>query len=90
MSRARLVIVAIPMAAGVRKMVETAKTLNPKIETLLRTHTDEEAELLRRENVGAAFMGEHELAAAITRHAMLLLEVAVDPSEHEEHIMSPD
>jgi monovalent cation:H+ antiporter-2, CPA2 family len=89
-ARARLLIVAIPDAAGVRKMVETAKTLNPRIEILLRTHTDEEAELLRRENLGTVFMGEHELAAAITRHAMLLLGVAADPSEYDERIMSPD
>jgi monovalent cation:H+ antiporter-2, CPA2 family len=89
-ARARLLIVAIPDAAGVRKMVETAKTLNPRIEILLRTHTDEEAELLRRENLGTVFMSEHELAAAITRHAMLLLGVAADPSEYDERIMSPD
>jgi monovalent cation:H+ antiporter-2, CPA2 family len=89
-ARARLLIVAIPDAAGVRKMVETAKTLNPRIETLLRTHTDEEARFLRRENLGTVFMGEHELAGAITRHAMLLLGVAVDPSEYDERIMSPD
>ncbi|HKH82310.1 MAG TPA: cation:proton antiporter, partial [Gemmatimonadales bacterium] len=89
-ARARLLIVAIPDAAGVRKMVETAKTLNPRIETLLRTHTDEEAELLRRHNLGTVFMGEHELAAAITRHAMLLLGVAVDSSEYDERITSRD
>jgi hypothetical protein len=31
-----------------------------------------------------------ELAAATARHAMLLLGVAVDPSEYAERIMSPD
>jgi hypothetical protein len=31
-----------------------------------------------------------ELAAAIARHAMLLLGVAADPSEYAERIMSPD
>jgi CPA2 family monovalent cation:H+ antiporter-2 len=81
-ARARLLIVAIPDAAGVRKMVETARTLNPKIETLLRTHSDEEAGLLRRDNLGTVFMGEHELANAITRHAMLRLGLAVDETPH--------
>ncbi len=42
-ARASVLVVAIPDAAGVRKMVETAKTLNPKVEILLRTHNDEEA-----------------------------------------------
>ena len=44
----RLLVVAIPDAAGIRKMVETARALNPKVEFLLRTHSDEEATLLRR------------------------------------------
>ena len=65
-ARASVLVVAIPDAAGVRKMVETAKTLNPKVEILLRTHNDEEAALLRRENLGLVFMGEHELARAMT------------------------
>ncbi len=69
-ARANVLVVAIPDAAGVRKMVETARTLNPKIEVLLRTHSDEEADLLRRENLGTVFMGEHELARAITRHIL--------------------
>ena len=68
-ARASVLVVAIPDAAGVRKMVETAKTLNPKVEILLRTHNDEEAELLRREDLGLVFMGEHELAQAMTREA---------------------
>ena len=37
---------------------------------MLRTHTDEEAELLRQERAGEVFMGEHELAKAMTRHVL--------------------
>jgi CPA2 family monovalent cation:H+ antiporter-2 len=51
-------------------MVEVARTLNPKIGILLRTHSDEEAELLRQENLGQVFMGEHELALAMTRETL--------------------
>ena len=36
----------------------------------MRTHSDEEAELLRRENAGSVFMGEHELALGMTRHVL--------------------
>ena len=74
-ARASVLIVAIPDAAGVRKMVETAKTLNLKVEILLRTHNDEEAALLRRENLGQVFMGEHELARAMTHEVLSKLEV---------------
>jgi CPA2 family monovalent cation:H+ antiporter-2 len=51
-----------------RKMASIARTLNPKIEILLRTHNDEESRLLEQEQVGKVFMGEHELALAMTQH----------------------
>jgi monovalent cation:H+ antiporter-2, CPA2 family len=73
-ARASVLVVAIPDAAGVRKMVETAKTLNPRVEILLRTHNDEEAALLRREDLGVVFMGEHELAQAMAREVLSKLE----------------
>ena len=47
-ARAAMLVVATPDAFGVRQMVEIARTLNPSIEVVLRTHSDEEAELLRR------------------------------------------
>jgi CPA2 family monovalent cation:H+ antiporter-2 len=68
--RASLLVVATPDTVKVRKIVDIARTLNPKIEILLRTHSDEEAELLRRENLGQVFMGEHELALAMTREVI--------------------
>jgi CPA2 family monovalent cation:H+ antiporter-2 len=77
-ARASVLVVAIPDAAGVRKMVETAKTLNPRVEILLRTHNDEEAALLRREDLGMVFMGEHELAQAMTQEVLNRLEVKTD------------
>jgi CPA2 family monovalent cation:H+ antiporter-2 len=48
-------------------MVEIARTLNPRIGILLRTHSDDEAAMWRAENVGEVFMGEHELALAMAR-----------------------
>jgi CPA2 family monovalent cation:H+ antiporter-2 len=81
-ARAKLLIIATPNTARVRKMVEIARTLNPKIETLLRTHTDEEASLFREENLGTVFMGEHELARAMTRQALIRMGVVVDERAH--------
>ncbi|MBA3477325.1 MAG: sodium:proton antiporter, partial [Lautropia sp.] len=54
----------------VRQMIEIARTLNPDIETVVRTHSEEEAALLRNENAGTVFLGEHELAMAMTRFVM--------------------
>ena len=69
-ARAGMLVIATPDTFGVRKMVETARTLNPGIEVILRTHSDEEANLLRAENLGKVFMGEHELARGMTRHVL--------------------
>ena len=75
-ARARLLVVATPNAFQVRKMVETARALNPRIETLIRTHSDDEAALLRRDNLGTVFMGEHELALAMTRGVLERVDAA--------------
>jgi K+:H+ antiporter len=44
-ARASLLVIATPDMLKSRKMVQTPKMLNPKIETLLRTHTDKDAAL---------------------------------------------
>lgn len=65
-----MLVIATPDTFHVRKMVEIARTLNPAIETVVRTHNEEEAELLQKENIGQVFMGEHELAIGMTRHIL--------------------
>ncbi|HET8797043.1 MAG TPA: YbaL family putative K(+) efflux transporter [Thermoanaerobaculia bacterium] len=69
-ARAAMLVIATPDTVGVRKMIEVARKLNPKIQIVLRTHTDEEAEMLRQEKAGEVFMGEHELARAMTSHVL--------------------
>jgi monovalent cation:H+ antiporter-2, CPA2 family len=49
-------------------MVETARTLNPKIEIILRTHSEEESQLLEEEQMGKIFFGEAELAKGMVSH----------------------
>jgi len=70
--RARVLVIATPDAPGVRSMVATARMLNPKVHVLLRTHSDEEMEILRQENLGTVFMGEQELAVSMTRKVVEL------------------
>ena len=69
-ARAKMLVVATPDTVDVRRMVDVARQLNPKIAIVLRTHSDEVAELLRGEHLGTVFMGEHELAKAMTRHVL--------------------
>jgi len=65
---AAMLVVAIPDPVEVRRMVEIARTLNPEVEIVLRTHSEEEADLLRHEGMGRVFLGEHELARGMTQH----------------------
>ena len=51
-------------------MIEIARMLNPRIETLVRAHSEEELALLQNENAGTVFLGEHELALSMTRHVL--------------------
>jgi len=68
--RARMLVIAIPDTMDVRRMIEIARTVNPRIETVVRTHSEEEAVLLEKENAGKVFFGEHELAFAMTRYVL--------------------
>lgn len=68
--QARMLVIAVLDTADVRLMVETARTVNPRIETVVRTHRDEELSLLETDVAGKVFLGEHELAVSMTRHVL--------------------
>ncbi len=68
--RARMLVIATPDSFHARKMIEIARTLNSKVETVVRTHSEEEAVLLQKEQAGRVFMGEHELALGMTRYVL--------------------
>jgi CPA2 family monovalent cation:H+ antiporter-2 len=86
--RARVLVVAIADPVGVRSMVATARQLRPDLPILVRTHGDEESELLRQEGAGEPFMGEHELAAAMTRAVLAKLE-APRPDARDQRRANP-
>ena len=68
--RARMLVIATPDTLDVRRMVEIARTVNPRIETVVRTHSEEEAALLEKESAGKVFLGEHELARSMIQHVL--------------------
>ena len=74
--RARMLVIATPDTFAARKMIEIARILNPGVDTVVRTHSEEEAELLRQEHVGKVFMGEHELALGMIGYVEERLEAA--------------
>lgn len=75
-AHARLLVIATPDTFSVRKMVETAKTLNPGIEVVLRAQGADEAALLTQEQIGTAFISEQELANGMAAHVLSRLRPA--------------
>lgn len=69
-ARANVLVIAVPDALRARRMIETARMLNPPIKIVVRTHNEEEAALLQKESGGTVFIGEHELALSMTRHVL--------------------
>ena len=69
-ARARWLIVAIPDTFSVRRMVDTARTLNPGIDIVVRSHNEEEAALLVEEGAGRVFLGEAELADGMSDYVL--------------------
>jgi CPA2 family monovalent cation:H+ antiporter-2 len=77
-ARAAALVIATPDILQARKMVETARTLNPNIEIVIRVdagaRSDEEANLLEREGAGTVFVAERELGNRMAEHLITHLK----------------
>ncbi|HYF41733.1 MAG TPA: NAD(P)-binding protein, partial [Ramlibacter sp.] len=69
-ARARMLVIATPDTLDVRQMANTARLLNPAIEIVVRSHNEEEGRMLEAELASTVFLGERELALAMTRHVL--------------------
>lgn len=69
-ANAAMLVVATPDTINVRKIVDTARALNPSIEIVLRTHSEEESVMLRKDGVDTVFYGEEELARGMAGHVL--------------------
>jgi CPA2 family monovalent cation:H+ antiporter-2 len=69
-ARARMLVIATPDTLGVRRMAAIARSLNPQIEVVVRSHNEEEARMLEAENTGKVFLGEQQLALAMSRYVL--------------------
>jgi CPA2 family monovalent cation:H+ antiporter-2 len=75
-ARAGMLVIATPDTLDVRQMIATARALNPEIRTVVRTHSEEEASLLEKEEAGKVFLSEEELAQSMTRYVLEQSHVA--------------
>jgi CPA2 family monovalent cation:H+ antiporter-2 len=90
LERARLVIVAAPDAYQARAILALCFQLNPGLEVLVRTHSDEERAFLEDMGVARAFVGERELAVSLTREALRSVGVAHDMEAVAARVIRPD
>jgi potassium/hydrogen antiporter len=77
--RAAMLVLATPDVLRVRQMAELARELNPGIRIVARSHSEMEASLLEKEQIGQVFLGEHELADSIARHVLSRLDGDDEP-----------
>jgi monovalent cation:H+ antiporter-2, CPA2 family len=68
--QARMLVIAVPDTVDVRRMIEMARTVNPRIAAVVRTHHDEQLTSLENQIAGKVFLGEHELAVSMTRYVL--------------------
>ncbi|KRH99919.1 YbaL family putative K(+) efflux transporter [Curvibacter sp. PAE-UM] len=69
-ARAAMLVITPPDSMRARRMVETARALNPQVEVLLRTLSEDEAVLLRQEGLGTVFLGKEELSRSMSTQVL--------------------
>lgn len=66
-ANASMLVIATPDSINIRKMVETAKTLQPEIQIVIRTRNESESNLLKAESAGKVFYEKEELANSMCK-----------------------
>lgn len=79
-ANASMLVIATPDTINIRKMAETAKTLQPDIQIVVRTHNEGESNLLRAESIGKVFYGEEELANGMSN--FIVEQYMPQPASH--------
>ncbi len=75
---ARLLVIAAPDGFQARRILELARRANPRIDTVVRAHSEAELAYLERQGVGLAVMGERELALGMMDYALRSLGLPQD------------
>ena len=66
-ANASMLVIATPDSINIRKMVETAKTLQPEIQIVIRTRNESASNLLKAESAGKVFYEKEELANSMCK-----------------------
>lgn len=79
---AGMLVDATPDPMYVQRMVEIARTLNPQIEVVVRTHSPDAVEIFRRDNIGEVFFDEEELARGMQTYILSKYQPVEPPPGH--------
>ncbi|MBL0170405.1 MAG: cation:proton antiporter [Gemmatimonadaceae bacterium] len=79
--RARLLVVASPDPYHARHIISLARSKNPAIDVIVRTHSDQEQQLFESMGVSKALMGERELAFGMAYHSLRALGAEDDRAD---------
>jgi CPA2 family monovalent cation:H+ antiporter-2 len=85
--RARLIVVATPDSFLARRIVELAREMNPGIDVVVRTHSEDEFKALEALGAGRVVMGERELARGMLEYSLRSLGV---PQERARAVAGRD
>ncbi|HET9953476.1 MAG TPA: YbaL family putative K(+) efflux transporter [Polyangiaceae bacterium] len=89
LERAKLVLVTAPDAYQARATLSLGKRLNPEVEVVVRTHSDDERDWLEHHGASYAMMSERELAVSMTRHALRRYGVEHDMVQVAQRVLRP-
>lgn len=73
-AHAAMLVVTTPDPVDVRQIINTARALNPSIEMVLQTRTEDELQLLRKKAIGTVFPDKEELARSMTGYVVKRFE----------------
>jgi CPA2 family monovalent cation:H+ antiporter-2 len=77
---AKLLIIASPDSYAARRVLDLARKQNPRIDTVVRTHSEHELEHFEKQGVGRVMMAERELALGMTEYALQSLGLPAERS----------
>ena len=73
---ARLLVISPMDILDIHKIVDIAKTLNPSIQVLVCAESKEEAEVIRRENIGEVYYAKEEMSKNMSNHILNQIQIA--------------
>lgn len=73
---ARLLVLSPMDILDIHKIVDIAKTLNPKIQVLVCAESKAEAEVIRKDNIGEVYFAKEEMAKNMSNYILNQIEIA--------------